>query len=196
MDYKEKVELLKWHVQYSELNGTDAKTLGLLIADCNYKSGEIFVSLDDIAKTINASKVAVAKTINKLLKDEAIVLVEKSSGKRPSNYRVSNLERLNFLFEGSDKNPKQSKWEKSENELFDDVILEQNKIEEGRIGCKACKAENENIGDEDEWTLCTAHLFGQRDFESTTRYKKYKLWLMDNPEPSFKVRTIKGKIVE
>ena len=196
MDYKEKVELLKWHVQFSELNGTDAKTLGLLIADCNYKSGEIFASLDEIAKTINASKVAVAKTITKLIKDEAIVLVEKSSGKRPSNYRVSNIERLSFLFESDVINPKQSKWEKSETELFYDVISEQNKIEHERTGCKNCKAENEGIGDDDPWTLCAAHSFEQREFEKSIDYKKYKLWLMDNPEPSFKVRTIKSKIVE
>lgn len=196
MDYKEKVELLKWHVQYSELNGTDAKTLGLLIADCNYKTGELFFSLDDIAQTINASKVAVAKSIAKLLKDESIVLVEKSSGKRPSNYRVSNLERLNFLFEGDVRNPNQSKWEKELIDSFGDVLREKHNIENKRAGCESCKDKNEGLGDDVTWELCITHQIEQVDFENTQRYKKYKLWLMDNPEPKFKVRTIKGKIVE
>lgn len=196
MDYKEKIDLIGWHSLYTKLNGTDAKVLMRFIVEANYKTGEVRFGLGELVGQIGSDKNSISKSIKKLIEQEVLTVVEKGVGTKPTNYKISNIERLNYLFEVDDRNPKQSKWEKDLIEFCGDVISDQGKIERKRSGCQNCKAENEGIGEDDAWSLCVTHLFEQKDFEKSIAYKKYTLWLMDNPEPSFKVRTIKGKIVE
>ncbi len=186
MDYKEKLELTEWHIKFTDLNGTDAKVLFLLISKSNYKTGEISLSFDDISKTIRASKVAVAKSIAKLIKNEAIRITEKNSGKMAATYKISNLERLNFLFKKEESNSDVYAWLKERDRLFFYIEKEESTLNYEMEECEECRS-GEYRDD-----ICPEHRMRKNELEDKIEFRKYKLWLMDNPRPESNIVTIKG----
>ena len=196
MDYKEKIDVLSFHSFYTKINGTDAKVLMRFLVECHYKTDEVKFSLGELAEKIDSNKNAVSESIKKLIEQEVIILVEKSIGTKASLYKVSNLERLNFLFEGHKKNPKFSIWENKSSELFGDFFKQQNDIDNKIMKCKNCEEINKGLGGNEDQKICVEHSFEKKALNNSLIGKKYQLWLMDNPEPKYSIKTIKGIFVK
>ena len=186
MDYKKKVELLGWHSKYVKLNGTESRLLNYLIFDCDYKTSDISLSYQDMANMIDSSKLGISKAIKKLLDENLIYLIEKGSGLKAANYRISTIDKLNYLYGKEEYNLCIRKWNEAHDNLFYDIHSEEMNLNYEIEECQECK-------DSDlESKLCINHYQLRKELEENILYRKRKLWLMDNPKPDSHIKTIKG----
>ena len=109
-DYKAKIDLIDWHSLYTKLNGTDAKVLMRFIIDANYKSGEVRFGLGELGGQIGSDKNSISKSIKKLIEQEVLTIVEKGIETKPTNYKLSSIEKLNILFQDEKSNIKNLNW--------------------------------------------------------------------------------------
>lgn len=189
-DYKAKIDLIDWHSLYTKLNGTDAKVLMRFIIEANYKSGEVRFGLGELVSQIGSDKNSISKSIKKLIEQEVLIIVEKGIGTKPTNYKLSSVEKLNILFKEEKSNRKNIDWLNERDKLFYDIEILDTDLRLEIEECEECKS--------GEYTnnICMSHNLRKKELEENIEYKKYKVWLLDNPKPNHSVRTIKGKIVE
>jgi|DEB19_MinimDraft_3_1074340.scaffolds.fasta_scaffold50067_2 biotin operon repressor len=182
LDYKKCVEILRWHALYSDLNGTEAKVLMLMITNANYKTGVFIGSQMEIAELIGASKQSVNKAIAELQNMEAIVETKLGKGRMPSAYKIRTNDDLDVLFRKTEKNQAREEWYIKRENLFGEVEA---KMYEMCEGCEDCT----------EKVVCERCTFRMNEYKKREDYRRLMLWESDNPKPPMNVETIRGRLV-
>ena len=181
MDYKQVVEVIRWHSLYSNFNSAESRIFMYMSSTANYKTSKLSVSYSEISTMLRIAKSTVAKAIDGLEKKKAIS-IENESGRKSKLYKVRSTEELNAFFIVQSKNKLFEDWHTREQQF---QIIKDKHSEVGE-DCEEC--------DDDD--LCPMHKYHQSKIESSTEWREYQLWLYDNPRPELWVNTINGIIVD
>lgn len=187
MDYREKIEVLNWHANYSKLNGVESRVLTLLVHGANYKTGLVSFSYGDLVDRVDACKLSVSKAFKQLLSIDAIAITKEFGGRGSFNYKVRGIDDLNIIYLHENNNKIYEEWFAEKEKLHDEVLNKLMDVEYETESCEDCLASESKV--------CEMHKYKINRVKDSEGYRKYSLWLSDNPEPVRKIKTIKGKVV-
>lgn len=187
MDYKESMKTLEWNLAYSNLKLAEVKVLAFMICRQNYRDGTFAGSLGDMAKAVQISKPAAARAVQKLIEKELIVKIKNQQGAKPATYRIRDSYDLDVMHSSEEINPNFKPWDIEHEQKFGELNSEIFKV---LSGCEKC----ENAETDDD--LCEDHKYEIFYLKNRPEYKRYQIWLKDNPKPEFKIKTINGRVVQ
>jgi hypothetical protein len=180
MDYRESIEVLKWHLTNTNLSGIESKVLLAMIINANYKAGTISISLNDIAVIIRSSKKTTAAALQTLLNVGAVTVISKGTGHAPTLYKIRSAENMDTLCTKEIKNPLYEDWVNTHYDLFHEI---EDKITDlDPEECEECK-ESKNV-------RCEFHTYTMNKIKDSTGFREMLLWEADRPEPERTVKII------
>jgi len=185
MDYKDIVEVMKWHSMYSELNGAEARVMMFMASTANYKTSKLSASYNELADELSLSKVSISKAIASLVLKKAIAIDDVAIGRMQATYKIRNANELTEYFEIEKSNSECDAWMNEEERLFGTLL---SKIGDVGEGCAEC--------DLDHGKYCFSHAIQIKHIKDTQEHREYKMWRSDNPSPAYRIKTIHGKIVK
>lgn len=178
MDYRQAVDMLGWMARNAKMSGTDSRVLIVLACDAHYKTAEIAVSYDDVAKALSTTKQSVMLAIKRLEKAGAIKKLTAPVGRAPATYKVRSVEDMRLLHESEEFNLEWRTWSARRDELFYDF---EQALDEIGNGCDECTEES----------ACGMHQRQKEQLMDSKIGREMRLWGSDNPEPESRIKKIK-----
>lgn len=188
MDYKQIVELVRWHAVYSDLSGSEWALITFMAAESNHRTSRIKIGHAELAEALGMSKASATKSIRSLEQKQAITVVEKAIGRAVATYKIRTADELTDFFAVEQKNPELEVWYSTHLDMGrthrrNDVMCA---IEDECEDCAEARAER-------GLKMCERHGYLLAQVEASPAWRAHQLWLADNPEPPAKIKTIHGR---
>lgn len=183
MKSEEALEVLRWHLRFSNLGGMEAKLLIFAVLEGIDGDGVVSISYGDACEALGASKTSVVRGLHSLIEKNALCVDCEASGRGATKYKIRTTKALNKFYLVDAPNPKRKDWESELNLLFGEMLDKYRSIGDDCLECKEIDG------------ACHKHKHAIKLFEGSDEFRKYLLWLEDNPKPKNNIQTINGIIV-